>query len=301
MTTKTYRTPADYKAAVEAKLKQRANDRLGGIQRLRQRFVMERFLARVVEHFGSEMTLKGGLALELRLSTARSTKDIDLRAVGDPGAILARLQSAATSNTGDWLAFTVEPDSEHPDIGDAVYGGRRFRVVCTLASRPYGAPFGVDVGIADPMHGPADFLDGEDFLDFLGVPPVRILAYPVETHIAEKQHAYTRVLADGRENSRHRDLPDLALLAGIRTLRAASLREAIETTFTFRKAHGVPACVPPPPAAWENPYHRLAQENALPWTALPELHAAVVAFLNPVLAGHDGAWDHVARVWHEDS
>ena len=105
------------------------------------------------------------------------------------------------------------------------------------------------------------------------------------------------MLAAGRENSRHRDLPDLALLAGIRTLRAASLREAIETTFTFRKAPGVPACVPPPPATWENPYRRLAPENALPWTTLLELRAAVTAFLDPILAGLDGEWDPIVRTW----
>ena len=81
---KTYQTPAGFKVALEDRLKKRASLRGTAVHRVRQRFVMERFLARVAQTFGSTVTLKGGLALELRLENARSTKDIDLRAVGDP-------------------------------------------------------------------------------------------------------------------------------------------------------------------------------------------------------------------------
>lgn len=56
------------------------------------------------------MTLKGGLALELRFANARSTKGVDLRMVGDPDAVLSRLREAAALNLGDHLTFTVEPD-----------------------------------------------------------------------------------------------------------------------------------------------------------------------------------------------
>jgi hypothetical protein len=291
-----YKTPAAFKAALEAKLKERAKLRVGGLDRLRQRFVMERFLARVVQVFQDAATLKGGLALELRLANARSTKDIDLRSMGDPSEVLSRLRSAATFDLGDHLAFQVDPDPDHPNI-DAVYEGRRFRVVCTLASMPYARPFGVDVGMADPMYGPVDFLDGEDFLDFVPVAPLRVPAYPVETHIAEKLHAYTRVFPPGRENSRHRDLPDLALLSGVRAIQGAALRAAIQTTFAFRKSHDAPASVPLPPASWDAPYRKLAAENALPWPTLSEVHAAVAAFLDPVLLGHDGLWEPSARAW----
>ena len=56
--------------------------------RRRQLLVFDRFLARVVEELGDAVTLKGGLAVELRLERARTTKDVDLRVMGSPDAIL---------------------------------------------------------------------------------------------------------------------------------------------------------------------------------------------------------------------
>lgn len=296
---KVYKTPAAFKVALEDRLKKRATLRRVLVNRVRQRFVMERFLARVVKTFGRDATLKGGLAMELRLSNARSTKDVDLRATGDPDDVLARLRTAAALALGDELVFVVDPDPDHPDIEEAVYDGRRFRVGVTLAGQVYGSPFGVDVGMGDPMHGAPEELVGEDFLDFVGVEPLRVGAYPVETHIAEKLHAYTRPpLRPGRENSRVRDLPDLALLAGTQTFDARSLRAAIDTTFTFRATHPVPESVPAAPISWRAPYAALAEEQGLPWKSVEEAHAAVVAFLDPALAGEDGTWDPQARGWN---
>lgn len=51
--------------------------------RIRTILVMERFMVRIMAVFPEGTLLKGGLALELRLSQARTTKDIDLRAVGN--------------------------------------------------------------------------------------------------------------------------------------------------------------------------------------------------------------------------
>lgn len=227
-TPKTYRAPAGFKVALEDRLRKRASQRDVLLNRMRQRFVMERFLARIARAFGSTVTLKGGLALELRLANARSTKDIDLHTVGDPEAVLGRLREAAALVLGDHLVFTIDPDREHPTIEDAVYEGRRFRAGAMLAGQVYGSPFGVDVAMGDPMHGPTDELVGDDFLDFVGVEPARVAAYPIETHIAEKLHAYTRPPARvGRENSRVRDLPDLALLASTRAIDGAGLRTAL--------------------------------------------------------------------------
>ena len=47
----------------------------------------------------------------------------------------------------------------------------------------------------------------EDVLAFAGIAPPTLRLYPVETHIAEKLHAYT--LPRPRPNSRVKDLPDL--------------------------------------------------------------------------------------------
>jgi hypothetical protein len=288
---KTYKTPAGFKVALEDRLKKRASLRNVVVNRVRQRFVMERFLARIARAFGATVTLKGGLALELRLANARSTKDIDLRTIGDPETVLGRLREAAALNLDDHLVFSIDPDREHPTIEDAVYEGRRFRAGAALAGQVYGSPFGVDVAMGDPMHGAPDELVGDDFLDFIGVDPARIAAYPIETHIAEKLHAYTRPPARaGRVNSRVRDLPDLALLASTRGIDGADLRTALAATFAFRATHAVPQAVPSPPPSWSVPYGVLAEEHDLPWRTLGEAHAVVAAFLDPLLGGEPGAW-----------
>jgi hypothetical protein len=118
-------------------------------------------------------------------------------------------------------------------------------------------------------------------------PPVLRL-YPIETHLAEKLHAYT--LPRPRPNTRVKDLPDIALLGTMQPLNAERLRLALAQTFEFRGTHAVPSFVPDPPASWSTPYGELARENELAWTTIEELTVAIGAFLNPVLAGQNGTW-----------
>ena len=118
----------------------------------------------------------------------------------------------------------------------------------------------------------------------------------METHIAEKLHAYT--MPRTRPNSRIKDLPDLALLASAGPLNAASLRSAIETTFTFRQTHDVPALVPDPPRTWTVPYAQMAAEDELPWRSLDDVLASARAFLDPVLGDLAmGIWTPTTWTW----
>ena len=107
--------------------------------------------------------------------------------------------------------------------------------------------------------------------------------YPIESHVAEKLHAYT--LPRQRENSRVKDLPDLALLGRIREIDATPLRQALERTFAFRKTHPLPVVIPAPPESWEIPYRRMADEDDLQWRTLADVLSAVGSFLDPVLRG----------------
>jgi hypothetical protein len=66
MTARPYATPAAFKQAVETRLKTASSTGLD-FGRRRQLLVFERFLARIAPLFGNAATLKGGLALELRL------------------------------------------------------------------------------------------------------------------------------------------------------------------------------------------------------------------------------------------
>ena len=268
--------------------------------------VFSRFLARVVPVLGNTMTLKGGLVLELRLTKARTTKDIDLGLHGTSGRdlVLEKLQEAARLDLGDFMVFKVELDPDNADITNAGmrYDGYRFRATCQLAGKEYGRRFfGIDVALGDPIGGRADDILTEDWLGFAGIPPPTVRVYRVEMHIAEKLHAYT--MPRDRPNSRMKDLPDLALLGTAETLlNREHLRAAISETFGARATHDVPTSVPDPPQGWADRYTRLAAEEELPWTTLPQLLAQVRSFLDPVLAsqGSTGHWDRASWSWIED-
>jgi predicted nucleotidyltransferase component of viral defense system len=286
-----YRTAAAFKQALERRLRTASTSGIDFARR-RQLVVFDRFLARIALEFGDAVTLKGGLAVELRIERARTTKDVDLRVMGSPDDLLDRLRAAAMRDLGDFLVFAIRPDDRHPDIqNDGMkYDGVRFRAECNLAGKLYGRPFGVDVALGDPILGEPEVMVAQDALAFAGIAPPTLRVYPVETHIAEKLHAYTMPRA--RPNSRVKDLPDLALIATAGYVEARRLRAAIDQTFAFRGTHDVPDHLTAPPATWEGPYAAMAQEDQLQWPTLDGALEAARAFLEPVLAGlTDGRWD----------
>jgi len=297
MTVRAYSSPEAFKQALEQRL--RTSPKNGAeFARKRQLVVFDRLLARIVAVLGDAATLKGGLVLELRLERARTRKNVDLRMLGSPDDILAKLQEAGRRDLGDFMTFEVGPDDEHPAIqNDGMqYDGLRFRAECKLAGKLYGQRFGVDVAFGDPMLGEPDVVVGEDVLAFAGIAPPTLRLYPIETHIAEKLHAYT--MPRTRPNSRVKDLPDIALLATAQILDAKRLRDALEQTFTFRKTHALPASLPDPMPAWATPYSAMAREDQLPWATLVDVTRAAQAFLDAVLAGGLAAsWDPGAWIW----
>lgn len=294
---RTYTSPQAFKQALEQRLRS-ASKTGADIARLRQLLVFDRFLARIVALLGDAVLLKGGLVLELRLQRARTTKDVDLRLTGTRDGVLARLQEAGRRELGDFMVFEVQADVEQPAIrNDGMqYDGLRFRAECRLAGKLYGQRFGVDVAFGDPISGEPETVTAADMLAFAGIAPPVLRLYPVETHIAEKLHAYT--MPRVRPNTRVKDLPDMALLATTEPLEAVRLRAALEQTFEFRATHPLPCSLPEPPANWQAPYVEMARENELAWTTLEQLTEAVSAFLNPVLAGSSGIWLPDAWAWH---
>ena len=165
-----YATAAAFKQAVENRLRSTS---VSGVDfaRRRQLLVFDRFLARIISELGDSAMIKGGLVVELRVERARTTKDIDLRLVGPPTRILERLQRAAGLDLGEFMVFTVAPDTEHPEITNEgmVYEGQRYRVTCALAGKPYGQPFGLDIAFADPILGEPDVVVADDVLGFAGI------------------------------------------------------------------------------------------------------------------------------------
>jgi hypothetical protein len=298
MPPQTYASPEAFKQAIEQRIRMGAG--AAGMARFRQVLVFDRFLARVFQRFGDRAIVKGGVVLELRLERARTTRDVDIRMSGSSKSLIADLEDASRLDLGDFLSFTVTPDRDAPTIeGDGmVYDGLRFRVQAMLAGKMYAGPFGLDVGFGDVLTEAPETIDGSDFFSFAGVARARHRVYPRVSHIAEKFHAYT--LPRARENSRVKDLPDLALLAGMGPLDATAVRKALDATFTFRKSHVLPTSFPAAPASWAARYSKIARDDELPWPSLDVVEAAARAFLDPVLAGtstETSTWSPDAWLW----
>ena len=296
-----YSTPAAFKQAVEQRLRDKAAGDGVELSRLRQLLVFDRFLARAFAVLGDRVVLKGGLVIELRLARARTTKDIDLRVLGEPAGILESLRDAGRLDLGDFLQFEVTRDSHHPEIEAAgmLYQGQRYRARALLSGKTYGSPFGVDVAFAEPMAGKVERIEGSRFLAFANVAATVLTVYPIEAHVAEKLHAYS--MPRDRPNTRVKDLPDIALLASVGPLEAAILRAAVDQTFGARATHAPPSSLPRPPEAWASVYERIARTNHLPWTNLDAVTHAASQFLDPVLARSSGWWDPDTWTWRRDN
>jgi hypothetical protein len=296
---RTYSSPAAFKAALEDRLRRGSTDGID-IQRRRQLVVFTRLIARINAAFGDATVLKGGFALEIRLEVARTTRDIDLVLLGSDAQLLERLQAAGQLDLKEFMTFEIQPDKDNPEItGDGVlYGGRRFRAECKLAGKVYGARFGLDVVLGGKMLGSPSLIATEPFLDFAGIPAPVVQVLPVETHLAEKLHAYT--LPRPTENARVRDLPDMALLGTVKDMPLVPerLREAFRLTFEARATHKLPTALPAPPTTWAEPYRELAEAHDLPWTSLTQITDAVRAFVDPILSDRElTAWAPTAWAW----
>jgi len=174
--------------------------------------------------------------------------------------------------------------------------GERYRVAAELAGRPFETVL-VDVGYSDPELWAPEPVRGPDLLAFAGIEPTEAPTLPLEQHLAEKVHAYTRTYAGGRRSSRVKDLADLVLLRTIERLDGQRARVALEQTFEARSTHPMPPELPAPPAAWRRPYRRLASETGIE----EDLDAAfdlAAELVDPVLGGEPlESWDPERSRW----
>lgn len=285
-----------FKQALAAALQKKARATGESFDRVQQLFLFERFLARLDHAEHSHFVVKGGVALELRLERARTTRDIDLRWAVDAVDHLERLARAGRLDLGDFLWFEVRLDAEHTDFESERYEGRRFRVAAHLGNKPYGANFGLDVITGGKMIREPDVIPATELHAIPGIEPVELRVLPAETHVAEKLHAYS---LPREANSRVKDLPDIALLASTGSFDAGLLRSALEQTFGFRDTHVLPSSFPEPPNRWERDYARMASENRLPWPDLESVTAAARAFMEPVLTAEvvGGVWSPEHWEW----
>ena len=269
-----YQTPAAFRQALDARLRDLARSHHQTISGLQRRVTFERLLARFF--LGTpRWILKGGYALELRLGNrARTTVDIDLSVLPPSYPnLLEVLREVVELDMGDFFQFRLS-ETGLPLQGPPL-GGIRLSVESLLDGRPYSR-FVVDVGQGDEVSEQVDWLTGQIDLGFAGLPSPRFAIYPLDNHFAEKLHAYSKP----REHpTRVKDLIDLALLLGLGLTANPALLNTVEAVFNRYATHPLPDLLPSPPSAWTHPFSVMADTVGLVPSTAQYWHNQIEAFL----------------------
>ena len=214
---------------------------------LLQSYAAERFLYRLGRSQASDrFTLKGAtLFVVWSGETFRGTRDVDLLRSGFPGEDkllddLATIGTVPCPEDGVVFELGAEDIRLRPLPAGRTQGAVRARLNARMGR--IRLPLQVDVGFGD-----LPFPDRErcTYPVLLDQPEPSIWTYRRETHVAEKFHAMVHL---GRDNSRMKDLWDIAALAARFSFHGPTLREAVEHTFRIRGTilgNNVPAPLEP--------------------------------------------------------
>ena len=290
-----YRSGAAFRQTLEQRLLDRSRNRHTSLVRLRKAVVFDRLLARLAIAAPDRWVLKGALALDFRLGErTRTTKDMDLVRGDNEAAATSDLIAAQALDLEDFFTFDIEKIGAP---GEALEGvAVRYRVHAELGGRRFEEVM-VDIGFSDPLKWKPEPIRAPDLLAFAGIEPIEVPVLPLEQHIAEKVHAYTRTYGQRQRSSRAKDLVDLVLVEQLMAVDAARLRSALVGVFEGRRQHGLPSRLPAPPTEWTVPYRKLDKEVGID----PDLRAGyahAAAFLDPVLTGRNiGQWDPHRTSW----
>lgn len=271
---RTYETAGALRQALESRINARAKAQ-AELQRLRRLVAFDRLLARLFADESSPWIVKGGYGLEVRYGMkARTTKDVDLALPNVASGASNRdeliqklwddLQDAAARDIGDHFAINIAAPQQEFDAPPE--GGARFPVEVRLDQRVF-VKFHLDVGIGDVVVDDPEWISGEDYLSFAGIPPARFRVIPIAQQFAEKVHSYTLPRAGG-SNSRVKDLVDLVLILDQSSPPPASVKAAVEAIFRRRSTHVIPDILSIPSTTWASSYTAMAQELNLAQTTI---------------------------------
>lgn len=197
------------------------------------RYGVERTLSRLSRHpTGNRFVLKGAsLFLIWEGHQYRTTQDVDLLGFGSSEIVdLERLfQELCAMDTLDEDGLAFDPKSIRASRikEDQAYQGVRVCLVALLGRTRIHVQ--VDIGFGDAITpGPVPV----KFPSLLDAQPTQLLAYPVETAIAEKFMAIVNLEMD---NSRMKDFYDLMVISRSHKIDPALLAQAIRNTCAARK------------------------------------------------------------------
>jgi Nucleotidyl transferase AbiEii toxin, Type IV TA system len=201
---------------------------------------MERFLFRISKSkYAQTVILKGALLLKtIGIPNARPTLDIDMLRKGktDQASLLALIKDCAMLEVEeDGVSFLANTANAEEITKDSKYQGTRVLMEARMDNvrLKIQADFGVgDVVVPGPRMIEYPVLLGNDSIE--------LLAYPVETAIAEKLQA---MIALAITNSRMKDFYDVWICLAHLDFNAKTLLDAITATFENRQTP-IPAEAP---------------------------------------------------------
>jgi len=220
-------------ASVHDKLLTLARERNEDFNLTLTKYGLERLLYRLsISKHRDVFVLKGALLFELWTEQRyRPTRDADFLATGDnsPDRFAAMFNEICQTEVDvddgcrfDATTVVAERIKENDD-----YEGIRVAFVGHLGTARI--PIQVDIGFGDAVTpGPQE----AEYPAMLDMPRPRLLAYPIETSVAEKFEAMVKL---GIANSRMKDIHDLRTLLTDFDFDGITLRDAIANTFERRK------------------------------------------------------------------
>lgn len=219
-------------ASVLERLRNKSKSSGAPFQQVLQQYAIERFLYRISKSkHAKSVVLKGALLLKtIGIPRARPTLDIDMLRQGkaDQATLVALVKGCATLDVEpDGLDFLADTVAAEEIAKDSEYKGTRILMDARMGNVRLRVQ--IDFGVGDVMVPGSRMIEYPVFLDG---DTIQLLAYPVESAIAEKLQA---MVALGGVNSRMKDFYDVQTCAKYLDFEAATLLKAIEATFKNRE------------------------------------------------------------------
>jgi predicted nucleotidyltransferase component of viral defense system len=262
-------------ASVLARLRNISKSSGAPFQQVLQQYAIERFLYRISKSTHAQgVVLKGALLLKtIGIPGARPTMDIDMLRKGkaDQASLVALVKDCATLDVEpDGLTYIADSAVAEEITKVSEYKGTRIRMDARIDN--VRLKIQIDFGVGDVMVPGPRMIEYPVFLDS---DTIRLLAYPVESAIAEKLQA---MVALGNANSRMKDFYDVWIYSNHLDFNTDTLLKAIDATFKNRET-------PVPAEELEALSRSFAEEHRIQWNAFVKKigqHQLTDAFVNVV-------------------
>lgn len=222
---------------------------------------------------GRKFTIKGGVALEMRLRhLARATKDLDLVLLSE-GDLIQELASAL-ERPYEGFSFRLRGEP-HVMPNSAV----RTEVALQYLGKPWGT-IQVDIARQEGGRTEIDMVDAISLSPFGLDGPETLPCLSLPYHVAQKIHAMTAPPPEGRRNDRFRDLVDLLLIREWITDFEA-VQRACREVFELRGTHAWPPFFLAPDH-WVEQYAGMAASLGMEVTDVHQAAHEVRAFISAI-------------------